>query len=94
MVKTVKNHFQTVSGLDIECDITETENLVEIIIKNCQYLEQKKRQFKRIGIETICYAAMSYFLFKYSIFTILSAFYFISILIEIYILLNLIEFGE
>lgn len=94
MVVQSKNIYKTICGLDVECIIVDEENFIEISLKNVVYTMQKKRLLKRIAIESILYGLLIFILFGYAVFVLLNIVFLIMICVEIYLLLNLVEFGK
>lgn len=89
-----KNIHKTICGLDVECVIVEEENFIEISLKNVEYTMQKKRLLKRIAIESILFGILNFILFGYAVFVLFNIVFLIMICVEIYLLLNLVEFGK
>lgn len=89
-----KSIFQTICGLDVECVIADEENFVEIALKNVEYTKQKKRLLKRIAIESILFGILNFILIGYAAFVLFNIAFLIMICVEIYLLLNLVEFGK
>lgn len=87
-------HFNTIKGWEIRCDIDESEFKIEITINRIMYNIEKIEKIKRIFAEILFSIGLNYLIYTSSLFLPLNIIFFFWVFIELYLLFDLIEYGK
>lgn len=94
MNKIDEQHFETINVQTIRYSAFASANTLEILIENETYAEERMQKIQQIVIAIICCVSFNAINCMHSIFIVLNAIFFITIVTQTYVLANLIKLGE